>query len=64
MHCTRNHLLIYVTTHDYEQRSAMVDFCKSRRHGVLVDFLTNELGHAELIAPAEEPGNFAARPSA
>ena len=64
MHCARNHPTIDVTTHDYEQRSDLVDFCKSRRRGVLVDFLTDELERAELIAPADEPGNFAARPAA
>ena len=48
---------IYVTTHDYERLTGLVDFYASRRHAVLVDFLTEELERAELIAPAElEPG--------
>jgi hypothetical protein len=64
MHCTRNHPTIYVTTHDYERLSALVDFYKSRRRSMLVDFLADELKCAELITPAEEPGNFVARPAA
>jgi regulator of nucleoside diphosphate kinase len=44
---------IYVTTHDYERLSALADFYKSRRRGVPVDFLIDELERAELVAAAE-----------
>jgi regulator of nucleoside diphosphate kinase len=44
---------IYVTTHDYERLSALADFYQSRRPGVLVDFLIDELERAELVAAAE-----------
>jgi regulator of nucleoside diphosphate kinase len=44
---------IYVTTHDYERLSALADFYKSRRQGVGVDFLIDELERAELVAAAE-----------
>jgi regulator of nucleoside diphosphate kinase len=44
---------IYVTTHDYERLSALADFYKSRRPGVGVDFLIDELERAELVAAAE-----------
>jgi len=43
---------IYVTTHDYERLTALADFYKSR-HAALVDFLTEELERAELVAPRE-----------
>jgi Rnk N-terminus len=41
---------IYVTTHDYERLSALAEFYKSRRRGVLVDFLIDEL-EADSVAP-------------
>jgi regulator of nucleoside diphosphate kinase len=44
---------IYVTTHDYERLSALADFYRSRRRGVLVDFLIDELERAELVPAAE-----------
>jgi regulator of nucleoside diphosphate kinase len=44
---------IYVTTHDYERLCALADFYKSRRRGVLVDFLVDELERAELVPAAE-----------
>lgn len=47
---------IYVTTHDYERLSALADFYKARRRGVLVDFLIDELERAELV-PAAEVGH-------
>ena len=53
MHRARSQPKIYVTTHDYERLSALVDFYKSRRRDVLVDFLADELERAELIAAAE-----------
>jgi regulator of nucleoside diphosphate kinase len=53
MPCTRSHPTIHLTTHDYERLSALVDFYMSRRCGVLVEFLADELERAELIAPAE-----------
>ena len=53
MHCAQDQPEIYVTTHDYERLSALADFYKSRRRGVLVDFLMDELERAELVAAAE-----------
>ena len=43
---------VYVTTYDYERLTALADSCKSR-HAALVDFLTEELERAELVAPRE-----------
>lgn len=43
---------VYVTTYDYERLTALADFYKSR-HAALVDFLTEELERAELVAPRE-----------
>jgi regulator of nucleoside diphosphate kinase len=51
MHCAQPK--IYVTTHDYERLSALADFYKSRRRGVFVDFLIDELERAELVPAAE-----------
>jgi regulator of nucleoside diphosphate kinase len=56
MHCAQDQPEIYVTTHDYERLSALADFYKSRRRGVLVDFLIDELERAELV-PAAEVGH-------
>ena len=53
MHCAQAQPEIYVTTHDYERLSALADFYKSRRRGVPVDFLIDELERAELVAAAE-----------
>jgi regulator of nucleoside diphosphate kinase len=47
---------ICVTTHDYERLSVLADVYKSRRRGVLVDFLIDELERAELV-PAAEVGH-------
>ena len=56
MHCAQAQPTIYVTTHDYERLSALADLYKSRRRGVLVDFLLAELVRAELV-PAAEVGH-------
>jgi regulator of nucleoside diphosphate kinase len=56
MHGAEDQPEIYVTTHDYERLSALADFYKSRRRGVLVDFLIDELERAELV-PAAEVGH-------
>jgi regulator of nucleoside diphosphate kinase len=56
MHRAQDQPEIYVTTHDYERLSALADFYKSRRRGVLVDFLIDELERAELV-PAAEVGH-------
>lgn len=55
MHSERARPKIYVTTHDYERLSALADSYRSRRHGVLVHFLIEELERAELV-PAVEIG--------
>jgi regulator of nucleoside diphosphate kinase len=55
-HCAQVRPKIYVTTHDYERLSALVDFYESRRRGVLVDFLTEELERAQLV-PATAVGH-------
>jgi regulator of nucleoside diphosphate kinase len=52
MHCAQDRPEIYVSTHDYERLSALADFYQSRRRGVLVDFLINELERAELVPAA------------
>ena len=56
MHGAQHQPEIYVTTHDYERLSALADFYRSRRCGVLVDFLIDELERAELV-PAAEVGH-------
>ena len=56
MRSTQAQPKIYVTTHDYERLSALAEFYKSRRRGVLVDFLVDELERAELV-PAVEVGH-------
>jgi regulator of nucleoside diphosphate kinase len=56
MHRAQAQPKIYVTTHDYERLSALADFYRSRRRGVLVDFLVDELERAELV-PAAEVGH-------
>jgi regulator of nucleoside diphosphate kinase len=56
MHCAQAQPKICVTTHDYERLSALADFYKSRRRGVLVDSLMDELERAELV-PAAEVGS-------
>ena len=56
MHGAQDQPEIYVTTHDYERLSALADFYRSRRCGVLVDFLIDELERAELV-PAAEVGH-------
>jgi regulator of nucleoside diphosphate kinase len=53
MHCAQVQPEIYVTTHDYERLSVLADVYKSRRRGVLVDFLIDELERAELVPAAE-----------
>jgi regulator of nucleoside diphosphate kinase len=53
MHCAQAQPEIYVTTHDYERLSALADFYKSRRRGVVVDFLIDELERAELVPAAD-----------
>jgi regulator of nucleoside diphosphate kinase len=53
MHCAQAQPEIYVTTHDYERLSALADFYRSRRRGVLVDFLIDELERAELVPAAD-----------
>jgi regulator of nucleoside diphosphate kinase len=55
-HCAQVRPKIYVTTHDYERLSALVDFYESRRRGVFVDFLTEELERAQLV-PATAVGH-------
>jgi regulator of nucleoside diphosphate kinase len=55
MHHAQTRPKIYVTTHDYERLSALAEFYQSRRRGVLVDFLLDELERAELV-PATEVG--------
>ena len=52
MHAAQAQPKIYVTTHDYERLSALADFYQSRRRGVLVDFLIDELERAELVPAA------------
>jgi regulator of nucleoside diphosphate kinase len=52
MHSIQVRPKIYVTTHDYERLSALAEFYKSRRRGVLVDFLIDELERAELVPAA------------
>jgi regulator of nucleoside diphosphate kinase len=52
MHSAQDRPEIYVSTHDYERLSALADFYKSRRRGVLVDFLIDELERAELVPAA------------
>jgi regulator of nucleoside diphosphate kinase len=52
MHLAQDRPEIYVSTHDYERLSALADFYKSRRRGVLVDFLIDELERAELVPAA------------
>jgi regulator of nucleoside diphosphate kinase len=54
-HCAQAQPKIYVTTHDYERLSALADFYRSGRRGVVVDFLIDELERAELV-PATEVG--------
>lgn len=56
MHGAQHQPKIYVTTHDYERLSALADFYRARRRGVLVDFLVDELERAELV-PAAEVGH-------
>jgi hypothetical protein len=56
MHRAQAKPKIYVTTHDYERLSALADFYRSGRRGVLVDFLIDELERAELV-PAAEVGH-------
>jgi regulator of nucleoside diphosphate kinase len=53
MRCAQDKPEIYVTTHDYERLSALADFYKTCRRGVLVDFLIDELERARLVAAAE-----------
>ena len=53
MHSVQAQPKIYVTTHDYERLSALADFYRSRRRGVLVDSLIDELERAELVPAAE-----------
>jgi regulator of nucleoside diphosphate kinase len=52
MHFDQDRPEIYVSTHDYERLSALADFYQSRRRGVLVDFLIDELERAELVPAA------------
>jgi regulator of nucleoside diphosphate kinase len=52
MPCAQDRPEIHVTTHDYERLSALADFYQSRRRGVLVDFLIDELERAELVPAA------------
>jgi regulator of nucleoside diphosphate kinase len=52
MHFAQDRPEIYVSTHDYERLSALADFYQSRRRGVLVDFLIDELERAELVPAA------------
>jgi hypothetical protein len=55
MPCAQGQPKIYLTTHDYERLSALVDFYKSRRRGTLADSLAGKLERAELV-PATEVG--------
>jgi regulator of nucleoside diphosphate kinase len=55
MPCAQDQPKIYLTTHDYERLSALVDFYKSRRRGALADSLAGKLERAELV-PATEVG--------
>jgi regulator of nucleoside diphosphate kinase len=52
MHFAQDRPEIYVSTHDYERLSVLADFYQSRRRGVLVDFLIDELERAELVPAA------------
>ncbi|MGH6916101.1 MAG: nucleoside diphosphate kinase regulator [Geminicoccaceae bacterium] len=53
MMTARNQPQIYVTKDDYERLSALAEVYRSRRRGVHVDFLIDELERAKLIAAAE-----------